>query len=383
MVNHLHRPASDLDRAALIDVLTRWAACESPSSDAAAVNRMMDLALLEVAGHAAITVERIAGRDGIGDVVVLRAGPDLGRTGTLVIGHLDTVHPVGTAAGPLPIRVDGDRLYGPGLYDMKGGVFCALSALVRAADAGLERPVTLLLSPDEEIGSPTTRALIEDLARRADQVLVVEPARAGGAAVTARKGVAWYQFDVQGVPSHAGTHHADGRNAIRGASELILQLEGLTDYAAGTTVSVGEIAGGTARNVVPANCSFSVDIRVTNAVAAQAVEHAVTSVKASVSGLTINVSGGFNRPPYEKTNANAALLGHAQSIATSLGFALTDVPMVGGGSDGNFTSALGVATLDGLGVEGGGAHTFDEHLLLSSLPSRTILLNALILQSLG
>ncbi|TCP30340.1 glutamate carboxypeptidase [Sphingomonas sp. BK235] len=379
MVNGLRHQGDLVDLSAIADVLSRWAACESPSSDAQAVNRMMDLAVAAMSDVGEISVDRIPGRDGIGDVVLLRAGPQHQRIGSLLIGHLDTVHPIGTAAGPLPIRRDEDRLYGPGLYDMKGGVFCAMAALARAAcDGTLTKPTVMLLSPDEEIGSPTTRALIEQLAMNADQALVVEPARSDGAVVTARKGVAWYQFDVQGVPSHAGTHYADGRSAIRGACELILEIEGKTDEPGGTTVSVGKIIGGTARNVVPSQCKFTADVRVTNVASARIIEDAMQSARPRDERLRVTVTGGFNRPPYEKTVANARLLAHAQSVAGSLGISLPDVPMVGGGSDGNFTSALGVATLDGLGVEGGGAHTFDEHCLLSSIPSRIGLLTELL-----
>lgn len=379
MVNGLRHRGDFVDLSAIADVLSRWAACESPSSDAQAVNRMMDFAVAATSDIGAISVDRIPGRDGIGDVVLLRAGPQQQRIGSLLIGHLDTVHPIGTAAGPLPIRRDGDRLYGPGLYDMKGGVFCGMAALARAAcDGTLTRPTVMLLSPDEEIGSPTTRALIEQLAMNADQALVVEPARSDGAVVTARKGVAWYHFDVQGVPSHAGTHYADGRSAIRGACELILEIERKTDEPGGTTVSVGEILGGSARNVVPSHCNFTADVRVTDAASARAIEDAILAARPRDERLQVTVTGGFNRPPYEKTVENARLLAHAQSVASSLSFSLPDVPMVGGGSDGNFTSALGVATLDGLGVEGGGAHTFEEHCLLSSVPRRISLLAELL-----
>lgn len=379
MVNALFdRPAGD-DVELVSMRLAAWARCESPSDDGAAVNRMQDLLLTEIADEPAIAVERVPGRDGIGDTLLLRAGPNTARGATLMIGHVDTVHPIGTVAGGLPVRRDGDRLYGPGVYDMKGGVLCGLLALVAAARGSLSRPVTLLLSPDEEIGSPTTRDIIENLARGADRALVLEPAREGGKVVTARKGVAWYDIEIGGVPAHAGTHHADGRSAIRAACALIPLLEAMTDYARGTTVSIGEITGGTARNVVPAACRFTVDVRVSNDADARAVDTDIAKLTSPAPDISLRVSGGFNRPPYEKTEGTAALLDKARAIAIGLGLKLDDVPMVGGGSDGNFTAALGIPTLDGLGVLGSGAHTLDEHCLLSSLGQRADLIRSLLL----
>lgn len=381
VVNALFHGLAALDAELAADRLAVWARCESPSSDADAVNRMQDLLLSEVAGEPAIAVERVPGRDGIGDTVLLRAGPQMTSGATLMIGHLDTVHPLGTINEGLPVRREGDLLYGPGVYDMKGGVLCGLLALVEASRAGLSHPVTFLLSPDEEIGSPTTRDLIEDLARRADRALVMEPARVGGAVVTARKGVAWYDVEVRGVPAHAGTHHADGRSAIRAACELIPMLEAMTDYGVGTTVSTGEIRGGTTRNVVPAECHFTVDVRVTESAQAREIEAAFAALASSRPGFSVSVTGGFNRPPYEKTEATAALLESARAAAWTLGMTLNDVPMVGGGSDGNFTAAVGVPTLDGLGVLGAGAHTLDEHCLVSSLRPRADLIQALLTRS--
>ncbi|PKP89874.1 MAG: carboxypeptidase, partial [Alphaproteobacteria bacterium HGW-Alphaproteobacteria-16] len=174
---------------AIIDKLSDWLKLECPTHDAAAVNAMHDLILRDVV-DAPVAVERIPGRDGLGDTVLLRAGPEQDRDGIFIITHVDTVHPIGTATGPLPVRQEGDRLYGPGSYDMKGGILVALLAMLDAARAGrIGRPVTFLLSPDEEIGSPTTRALVEEIGRRSSHALVMEPARPGGAAVTARKGV--------------------------------------------------------------------------------------------------------------------------------------------------------------------------------------------------
>jgi glutamate carboxypeptidase len=301
------------------------------------------------------------------------------RERLFVIGHVDTVHPVGTAAGGLQVRRDGDRLYGPGLYDMKGGVYAVIRAISDVAVRGsASRPVTMLLSPDEEIGSPTTRDLIETIARSAACALVVEPARAGGAIVTARKGVGWFTIDIAGRPAHAGTHHADGRSAIAEAARQILRLEAMTDYAAGSTVSVGLISGGTASNVVPQHCRLVADIRVTTPEEGERLTTAITSLSAADPDVTLSITGELNRPPYARSAGTAALYEQARQVAADLGQTLAEVPMVGGGSDGNFTAALGLPTLDGLGVEGSGAHTLEEYCSISSVMPRCQLLARLL-----
>lgn len=360
----------------VVETLTRWARCESPSHDATAVNAMQCLAVEGLPDS--VTVEHIRGRDGLGDTVLLHAGPANGRNRLFVIGHVDTVHPVGTVAGGLQVRRDGDRLYGPGLYDMKGGVYAAIRAIAAVAVRGsASRPITMLLSPDEEIGSPTTRDLIEAIARTAACALVVEPARAGGAIVTARKGVGWFTIDVAGRPAHAGTHHADGRSAIGEAAHQILRLEAMTDYAAGSTVSVGLISGGTASNVVPQHCRLVADVRVTTPAEGERLTAAIARLSPVNPDITLGITGGLNRPPYARSAGTAALYEQARQAAADLGQSLAEVPMVGGGSDGNFTAALGLPTLDGLGVEGSGAHTLDEYCNLSSVIPRCQLLTRL------
>lgn len=361
----------------VIETLSHWALCESPSHDAAAVNAMQNLAVEGL--PAAVRVERIPGRDGLGDIVLLHAGPENGRERLFVIGHVDTVHPIGTAASSLPVRRDGDRLYGPGLYDMKGGVYAAIRAIADVAGRGTAtRPITMILSPDEEIGSPTTRDLIETIARTSAYALIVEPARAGGAVVTARKGVGWFNLDIEGRPAHAGTHHAEGRSAIREAAHQILRLEGMTDYAKGTTVSVGQISGGTSANVVPRHCRIVADIRITTAQEGDRLTTAINGLRAEDPDVTLTISGGLNRPPYVRSAGTAALFETARRVAQQLGQDLAEVPMVGGGSDGNFTAALGLPTLDGLGVAGSGAHTLEEYCTISSVASRCQLLTRLI-----
>ena len=360
-----------------IDGLQHWLQTESPTHATAAVNRMMDLVEAEVA-DAPIAVERIPGREGLGDSVLLRAGPAADRPVGLVLSHLDTVHPVGTAERGLPIRVEGDRLYGPGVYDMKGGAYMALQAFKEVARLGPSRPLAFLFTPDEEIGSPTTRTLIEGLGREAAYVLVTEPARDGGRVVTARKGVGRFEVQCEGRPAHSGSRHPDGRNAIREAAHQILAIEAMTDYARGVTTTVGMISGGTAANVIPQHCRFCADLRVTNVADGEAFAAAILGLKAHDPDVLLTITGGMNRPPYEKSEGVARLFEQAREIARELGQSFDETAMTGGGSDGNFTAALGIPTLDGLGIDGDGAHTLQEYALISSFEPRRRLMRRLL-----
>ncbi|HEX8167006.1 MAG TPA: M20 family metallopeptidase, partial [Beijerinckiaceae bacterium] len=328
---------------------------------------------------APVAVERIPGRSGLGDALVLRAGPRTGEKAVLVLSHLDTVHPVGTAARDLPVRLDGDRLYGPGCYDMKGGAYLALQAFKEVARAGAaRRPVVYLMTPDEEIGSPMTRPLIEDLARSAAFALVTEPARDGGKVVTGRKGVGRFEVHVEGRPAHSGARHDEGRSAIREAARQILKIEAMTDYGRGVTTTVGMISGGTAANVIPQHCRFAVDLRVVSAADGEAFAAAILGLTPHDPDVRVAVTGGMNRPPYEKSEGVERLYRHARGLAEELGFDLGEVPLTGGGSDGNFTAAQGVPTLDGLGIDGDGAHTLHEYGLVSSIEPRRKLMARLL-----
>ena len=358
--------------------LIDWVALESPTRHAAGVNAMMDLVAAEVA-DCPVGVERIAGRDGLGDALILSAGPDTAEKRILVMSHLDTVHPVGTAAKDLMVRVEGDRLYGPGVYDMKGGAWLALQAFKDVARSGTaKRPLRFLFTPDEEIGSPTTRALIERKSKLASHVLVTEPAREGGKIVTARKGVGRFEVTVEGRPAHSGSRHADGRSAIKEAARQILAMEALTDYARGVTVTVALINGGTAPNVIPHHAWFTVDLRVRTVADGQDFAARLLSLKSHDPDVKVKVFGGMNRPPYEKSADVAALFEQARAMAGEIGFDLQDCPMTGGGSDGNFSAALGIPTLDGLGIDGDGAHTLDEYGLISSIAPRRELMRRLL-----
>jgi glutamate carboxypeptidase len=363
--------------APVVQPLIEWVALESPTRHVPGVNAMMDMVVASVA-QSSISVERIAGRDGLGDAVILRAGPELHQRGILVMSHLDTVHPVGTAARDLPVRIEGDRLYGPGVYDMKGGAWFALEAFKDAARTA-RKPISFLFTPDEEIGSPTTRTIIEAEARKASHVLVTEPARDGGRIVTARKGVGRFEVTVEGRPAHSGSRHQDGRSAIREAARQILAIEAMTDYARGVTVTVALITGGTAPNVIPQHAWFTVDLRVRTVADGNAFEEQLLALKSHDSDVKVKVFGSMNRPPYEKTADVAALFEHARGLAAEIGFDLQDCPMTGGGSDGNFSAALGVPTLDGLGIDGDGAHTLQEYGLISSIAPRRELMKRLLL----
>ena len=366
------------DSETMAAALKDWVAIESHTYDPAGVNRMMDLVAASVAGSS-ITVERSPGRDGLGDIITMRAGPNNGQKPVVILSHLDTVHPLGTLAKDLPIRRDGDRLYGPGIYDMKGGAFLALEAFKRVVAANAARvPMVFMFTPDEEIGSPISRAPIEAEGRKAQAVLVTEPARDGGKIVTARKGVGRFDVHVEGRPAHSGTSHEKGRNAIGEAAKQIVAIQAMTDYARGITTTVGMAKGGTAANTIPQHAWFCVDLRVRTVADGDEMTKKILGLTSSDPDIKVTVTGDMNRPPFEKTPEVARLYERARTIAKGLGIDLVDVPQTGGGSDGNFTAVYGVPTLDGLGIDGDGAHTLQEYGLVSSLGQRAQLMDALL-----
>lgn len=362
----------DLTTDALYAAVRGWVEIESPTREAAAVNRMADHAegLLRGAGAA---IERHAGRDGFGDILLGRiAGLEAGP-GILVLGHIDTVHPLGTLAGPLPIRIEGDRAYGPGIYDMKGGNAMAVAALAHLAATGRRplRDVTVMLIPDEEVGSPSSRAMIEAEAQRHAIVLVAEPSGEGGRLTVARHGIARYHLSTTGIPAHAGAYHAKGRSAIREMARQVLAIEAMTDHARNVTLNVGTITGGTHENMVPLACEACVYCLVPTPEDERAVRAALEALRPRDPDVRLALRPGLGRPSYRKSAAIQALYDHAAALARALGFEVAGERVAGGGSDGNFTGALGVPTLDGLGVIGDGPHTHAEHLLLSCLVPRT------------
>jgi glutamate carboxypeptidase len=365
-----------MSASAILEGIRAWVEIESHTADLAGVQAMV--AEVEGAYRAlGAATERVPGQNGHGDHLIVRAPWNDGGPGILILSHLDTVHPKGTLAR-MPFRVEGDKAFGPGIYDMKGGAYLAFHALGRFLKRG-ERaplPVTHLFMSDEEVGSPTSRTLIERLARESKVVLVTEPAREGGKIVTARKGVARYDLETFGVASHAGSRHQDGRNAIAEMARQILKLEAMTDYEGGITVNVGLVAGGTGVNVVPAHCSARVEARLPTMAAAERVCAAIEGLKPVGPDVRIAVRGGLNRPPYEKTPAIEALFVRARALAAEIGFDLEDLT-TGGCSDGNFTAPI-APTLDGLGVDGEGGHSDHEQLYISSLEPREALLHRLI-----
>jgi len=355
----------------LVEGIRQWVTLESPSHAPERVNDMMRLARDEALrrGLEARLLDLGPGAAAMLYVTNRREGDS--RPGLLIVAHLDTVHPVGTLQANA-CRTEGDRLYGPGVYDMKAGAYLALAALGQASrDGGTALPVDYLFSPDEEIGSHASRAHIERLAAHARCVLVTEPARPdGGRCVTARKGTGLVTVKVKGKPAHAGMQHEKGRSAIKEMANQVLALESMTDYARGVTVSVGTIQGGTVTNVVPSECMAVADFRVPDAEATEWLLGRLKAMKAVDPDVELSVDIELNRPPMTPGQGTQALFQAARRCAGRAGFALEEAPMTGGGSDANFTAALGIPTIDGLGADGDGAHTLKEYVLVSTLEKR-------------
>lgn len=360
------------DSLTILAGVRSWVEIESPTEAPEQVNKLASL----VAGlyrDLPASVERIAGRDGCGDHLVARSSWGQDAPGILILSHLDTVHPLGFIER-LPFKVEGGSAFGPGIYDMKGGAYIAHHAFRQLCADGSRSPlgITQLYVSDEEIGSPTSRALIEKEGQKAKYVLVTEPARDGGKIVTGRKGVGRFEVFIKGVPAHSGTRPQDGRSAIRELANVIQALEAMNDPKRGITVNVGVVKGGTRPNVIAEEAYAEVDARLPTIADAEEIVPKILGIKSRSEGVTVTVTGELNRPPYEKGNAGAALYEHAKTLAAELGFDLVDT-FTGGGSDGNFTAPY-TATLDGLGVDGKGAHTHYEQLYISSLEPRARLL---------
>ncbi|MDP6689551.1 MAG: M20/M25/M40 family metallo-hydrolase [Alphaproteobacteria bacterium] len=367
------------DAEEIAAAIAEWAGIESPSTDPAAVNRMMDRAEKTMTAMGA-GIERTPGRDGFGDV--LKACFDFdhpaGTPGILILGHLDTVHLAGTLADELPVRRDGDLLFGPGVLDMKGGMYLACHAVEKLLAAGgrLNLPLTFMFIPDEEIGSPSTRALIEEAARASKYVLVPEPGREAHF-VTGRHAFLRYKIHAHGKPAHAGHAVGVGRSAISVMARLIAEIEGYSDVAREITYRVGNIQGGTFVNVIPATCHAEVLCVAPSEAALAEIQDRMAAITSPDPDVRVEVEAGPVRPLFQAHDGTMELLGVAQRVARDVGLDL-DHGQFGGGSDGNFTGALGVPTLDGLGVVGNGVHTKQEHLLVSSLVPRAKLFAGLV-----
>jgi len=361
----------------LIDLIRSLVQIESPSDDKAAVDRCMIFA----AAHA----KSIGGRvklhrqRAFGNALEARFGP---RTkaesprSILLLGHLDTVWPLGTLKS-MAFRIADGRLYGPGTLDMKAGVAMAFTAIQLLAEASLlNRELILLLNPDEEIGSPVSHPITERLAAECAAVYVLEPAQ-GLAYKTARKGTGNWRIDIQGIASHAGVDFTEGASAIRELARVVEKVSSWTDLKRGLTVSVGLAGGGSKTNVIPAEAWAEVDVRIARKADGPRIEKKFAALKSQDKRCALVVTGGINRPPMERTRGTVKLYHQARALAAELGFVL-DEASTGGASDGNFTSALGIPTLDGMGAVGEGAHATHESISLEHLAPRTALLAGLL-----
>ena len=364
-------------QSALIDLLERLVRAESPSDNKAAVDACAGL----VSGHAKALGGRVKlhRQRGFGDVLEARFGPrtKAARAGRiLLLGHLDTVWPLGTLKA-MPFRQAEGRLWGPGTLDMKAGAAMALTAIEMLTEAGmLEREIVLLLNSEEEVGSPVSRTVTARLAQECAAVFVLEPAQ-GLAYKTARKGTGGWRIDVAGVAAHAGGDFEKGASAIRELARQIEAVSGWTDLKRGLTVNVGVAGGGSKTNVIAAQAWAEVDVRIARKGDGARMERKFDALKPVDKRCALTVSGGINRPPMERTRGTVKLYRQARALAAELGFAL-DEASTGGASDGNFTSALGIPTLDGMGAVGEGAHAGHESIVVEHLAPRTALLAGML-----
>ena len=367
----------DNRRDKTIEMIRQIVEIESPSYDVA----RSKLVASWIEGEARklsldLEIERVSANK-YGDHLVIRAFQKNQRN-VLLLGHTDTVHPVGTNVLN-PTRIEDGKFFGCGIFDMKSGIVLMLEALRFMADTGVTpaHGITILLSCDEEVGSFTGRQLVELEARNAESCLVFEPS-SGGSVKTGRKGTGMFTIKTHGVPAHAGLEPEKGASAILELARQIEKLHELNDLPAGTTVNVCTARGGTTINVIPEHAECTVDVRFTSMDEASRIENAVRGLKPFDERVTLEITGGVNRPPMERTPEVAALFENARSIAASFNYALGET-QVGGASDGNFVGALGVPVLDGLGIAGDGAHRLDEHILVDDIANRAALITSLLI----
>jgi glutamate carboxypeptidase len=369
-------------QASLIAFTRQLVLVESPSDNKAAVDAC--LALAAARGKELGARVKIHRQTGFANVLELRFGPRAKNKDTakpiLLLGHLDTVSPLGTLQ-TMPCRLRAGRLWGPGTLDMKAGVAMAFTAIEMLTEADLlRREIVLLLNGDEEIGSTVSRPITEKLAKTCSSVYVLEPAQ-GLAYKTARKGIGNWRVDVKGIAAHAGVDFEKGANAIRELAHVIEKVSGWTELNRGLTVSVGVAGGGTRTNVIPAHAWAEVEARIVRRADGPRIERkfaALKSLKLTNPRCTLTVTGGVNRPPMERSRGTVRLFRKAQTLAHELGFTLNEAS-TGGGSDGNFTAALGIPTLDGMGAVGEGAHAQHESVIVDHIAPRTALLAAMLI----
>lgn len=366
-------------QTSLLDLARKLVLAESPSDTKAAVDACVAIAAGEIQTRGGRI--RLHRQRDFGDILEARFRARRRRAvkPALILGHLDTVWPIGTLR-TMPCRIGDERLWGPGTLDMKVGVAMAITAIEMLIEADLlNREIVLLLNSDEEIGSPASRLITEKLAQECSAVFVLEPAQ-GLAYKTARKGTGNWRVDIHGKAAHAGVDFEKGASALRELSRVIETVSNWTDLKRGLTVSVGLAGGGSKTNVIPAEAFAEVDVRIAKMTDGPRLERKFTALKAADKRCSLSISGGINRPPMERTRGTVRLFQHARSLARELGFALEEAS-TGGASDGNFTSALGIATLDGMGAVGEGAHATHESVQLEHIAPRTALLAGMLATS--
>jgi glutamate carboxypeptidase len=366
------------EQQSMLALLRRFVEMESPSTDKAAVDRLSNL-VASVARDFGAAVRFYASKTTGNHLRMEFCFVPRPHGQILLLGHLDTVWELGTLAG-MPFRIRNGRAYGPGVFDMKAGIVMGLYSLAALRKHGIpiNKKIVMLLNADEEIGSPSSREFTEREARRSEAALVLEPAHGpNGALKTARKGTGEFEISVRGRAAHAGLEPEKGISAILELSRQLIASERLADYKRGITFNPGIIRGGTRGNVIPEHASATIDVRILRLADQALVMRKLRSLKPFHPEAKVEVTGSFNRPPLERSAPVAALFARAKRLATPLGIQLSEAA-VGGGSDGNFTAALGTPTLDGLGAVGSGAHASDEHIIISECVRRTALLAHLI-----
>ena len=360
----------------MVEMITELVEIKSPSYGVAGSVLAVDK-IAEWAGAISpeLSIERTK-VDGYGEHIVIRAFPKSAKP-VLMLGHTDTVHPIGSKLEN-PTRVEGDQFFGCGIFDMKANIVVMLEVVRYFVKTGIRpsRPINILLTCDEEVGSTTGREFVEREATLADHCLILEPS-AAGRVKTGRKGTGMYTVKARGVPAHAGLDPEKGASAVLEISRQIERLHAMNDPAAGTTVNVCTIGGGTTTNVIPEHAECTVDVRFGSIAEAERIDASIKALTPFDDRVSLSISGDINRPPMERTDAVAALFEKARNAGKGFGYELGEM-QVGGASDGNFVAALGVPVLDGLGITGDGAHTLREHILMSDISPRAALVTSLI-----
>jgi glutamate carboxypeptidase len=365
-------------RDEIIDSIFEIVEIESPSRNASGIEKVVDWIENQIRSISCdFEIERKSAR-GYGEHIIVRGNSNETPDRILILGHTDTVHPLGSKAKN-PTRIDNGKLFGCGTFDMKANIALFLAVLRCFSQNGLAaKPFTLLLSCDEEIGSPTGREVVERESRNAVFCLVCEPS-AGGMVKTGRKGTGMFGLKTRGIPAHAGLEPEKGASAILEIARQIPKIQALNDFENGTTVNVCTIEGGTTSNVIPEFASCEIDVRFSKQSEAEKIEIALRNLRPLDERVSVEISGEINRPPMERTEEVVKLFEKARKLAAGFDYELEET-QVGGASDGNFVGALGVPVLDGLGIKGNGAHTLEEHIIIDDIANRATLIAMLLLE---